>query len=196
MTTSAPRSWSPFRHGIFALLWNGIVLSNVGTWMHDVSAGWLIATLTSSPVLVAAEQAATTLTVFFSPFLPACPTVWALMSAGPSGQSQAIAEEIEDDRGPVMVTVEYKIDPVKAEPFLTTMDDYGETRHRNGAYAWDISEDIEDLGTYQEYFLVDTWLEHERQHHRVVEADLEIEAKVMQYTLDQKRTRARHLIAP
>ena len=65
MTTSAPRPWSPFRHGIFALLWNGIVLSNVGTWMHDVSAGWLIATLTSSPVLVAAEQAATTLPVFF-----------------------------------------------------------------------------------------------------------------------------------
>ena len=118
------------------------------------------------------------------------------MSAGPSGQSQAIAEEIEDDRGPVIVTVEYKIDPVNAEPFLTTMDDYGETRRRNGAYALDISEDIEDLGTYKDYFLVYTWLEHKRQHHRVVEAELEIKAKVMQYTLDQKRTRARLLIAP
>jgi len=107
-----------------------------------------------------------------------------------------VAEEIEDDRGPVMVTVEYNIDPKNADAFLAAMDEYGETRRRDGAYAWGIFEDIEDPGTYLEYFLVESWLEHERQHHRVVEADLEIEEKVRQYLLTPERPRARHLIAP
>ena len=56
--------WSPFRHKMFALLWVAIVVSNVGTWMHDLSAGWLMATMTPSPILVASVQAATTLPVF------------------------------------------------------------------------------------------------------------------------------------
>ena len=56
--------WAPFRHKMFTLLWLAIVVSNVGTWMHDLSAGWLMATLTPSPVLVASVQAATTLPVF------------------------------------------------------------------------------------------------------------------------------------
>lgn len=108
----------------------------------------------------------------------------------------AMAEEIEDDRGPVMVTVEYRIDPVNAEPFLIAMDVYGETRKRDGAYAWGIFEDVEKPGHYVEYFLVESWLEHERQHHRVTEADRELEAEVMQYSLDPERPRARHLLAP
>jgi predicted MFS family arabinose efflux permease len=107
-----------------------------------------------------------------------------------------VAEDVEDDRGPVMVTVEYKIDPANAEPFLAAMKDYGETRKRDGAYAWGIFEDIEEPGTYVEYFLVESWLEHERQHHRVTEADISIEQNALQYTLQPERPRARHLVAP
>lgn len=39
------------------------MLSNMGTWMHDVGAGWLMTTLDSTPNIVAAVQAATTLPV-------------------------------------------------------------------------------------------------------------------------------------
>lgn len=108
----------------------------------------------------------------------------------------AMANQIEGDRGPVMVTVEYRIDPANAVQFLAAMDLYGETRKRDGAYAWGIFEDVEKPGHYVEYFLVESWLEHERQHHRVTEADREMEKNVMQYNLDPERPRARHLIAP
>ncbi len=56
--------WAPFSHGAFALLWTATLISNVGTWMHDVGAGWLMTTLSPSPAVVALVQAATTLPVF------------------------------------------------------------------------------------------------------------------------------------
>lgn len=63
-TSSAPGAFSPFGHVAFALLWTATLISNVGTWMHDVGAGWLMTTLNSSPAVVTLVQAATTLPVF------------------------------------------------------------------------------------------------------------------------------------
>ena len=57
-------AWAPFRSTPFALLWGATVVSNVGTWTHDVGAGWLMTSLAPSPVMVSLVQAATTLPVF------------------------------------------------------------------------------------------------------------------------------------
>jgi MFS family permease len=46
------------------VLWAAAVCSNVGTWMHDVAAGWLMTTLAPTPLMVAAVQAATTVPIF------------------------------------------------------------------------------------------------------------------------------------
>ncbi len=55
--------WSPLRHLDFALLWSASVVSNSGSWMHDLAAGWLMTTLDPSPAIVALVPAATTLPV-------------------------------------------------------------------------------------------------------------------------------------
>ena len=107
---------------------------------------------------------------------------------------QVIATDIEDDRGPVMVTVEYIIDPANAKDFLAAVNEYGNTRKRDGAFAWGVFEDVEEPGKFMEYFLVESWLEHMRQHHRVTKSDVEIEKKVLQFHLDEARPRARHLV--
>ncbi|MEL6992127.1 MAG: MFS transporter, partial [Pseudomonadota bacterium] len=62
--TQSSSAWAPFRYRAFALLWTATLISNVGTWMHDVGAGWLMTTLNSSPAVVSLVQAATTLPVF------------------------------------------------------------------------------------------------------------------------------------
>jgi MFS family permease len=59
-----PSAWAPFGHSAFTVLWIATVISNVGTWMHDVGAGWLMTELSSSPLTVAGVQAATTLPIF------------------------------------------------------------------------------------------------------------------------------------
>ena len=56
--------WAPFGHRAFLLLWVATLISNIGTWMHEVGAAWLMTTLNSSPAVVSLVQAATTLPVF------------------------------------------------------------------------------------------------------------------------------------
>ena len=64
MASTNTSAWSPFRHLSFTVLWAAMLLSNIGGWMHDVGAGWLMTTLNPSPLLVSLVQAATTLPVF------------------------------------------------------------------------------------------------------------------------------------
>lgn len=56
-------AFSPFGHAAFALLWTATLITNIGTWMHEVGAGWLMTTLDPSPAVVTLVQASTTLPV-------------------------------------------------------------------------------------------------------------------------------------
>jgi predicted MFS family arabinose efflux permease len=78
---------------------------------------------------------------------------------------------IEPDRGPVLVTVEYHIDPKNREPFLHALARSARERRRDGAYDWGIFEDPAQEGRFIETFLTDSWLDHLRQHQRVTKAD-------------------------
>jgi MFS family permease len=60
----APSAWSPLRQPLFRALWIATVASNVGTWMQNVGAVWLMTSLTSAPLFVALVQTATSLPVF------------------------------------------------------------------------------------------------------------------------------------
>jgi MFS family permease len=57
-------AWSPLRQAVFRSIWIATVVSNIGTWMQSVGIGWLMTTLTPSPLLVALMQTATSLPVF------------------------------------------------------------------------------------------------------------------------------------
>jgi MFS family permease len=63
MSHGAAGAWAPLRHPEFALLWGAALISNIGGWMHDMAAGWLMATLDPTPYMVAMVQAASTLPV-------------------------------------------------------------------------------------------------------------------------------------
>ena len=60
----AASAWSPLRLPVFRMLWIATLASNVGTWMHDVGAGWLMTSLSPSALMVALVQTATTLPIF------------------------------------------------------------------------------------------------------------------------------------
>ena len=63
-TSSETGALAPLREPAFAALWVATVISNVGTWMHDVGAAWLMTELAPSPAIVSLVQAATTLPIF------------------------------------------------------------------------------------------------------------------------------------
>lgn len=54
----APSAWSPLQNGLFRSLWIASIVSNIGSWMQDVGAGWLMTSLSSSPSMVALVEAA------------------------------------------------------------------------------------------------------------------------------------------
>ncbi len=45
-----PRRYSALQYRNFTVLWSGLIVSNVGTWMQNVANGWLVLQLTNSPL--------------------------------------------------------------------------------------------------------------------------------------------------
>jgi predicted MFS family arabinose efflux permease len=86
--------------------------------------------------------------------------------------------EIEPDRGPVLVMVEYQIDPKHREPFLHAMSCIARSLRRDGAYDFGIYEDPTVDGRFLATFMTDSWLDHMRLHQRLTNADSEVEQGV------------------
>lgn len=55
---------SPLREPLFRSLWIAAVISYTGSWMQTVATGWLMTSLTSSPLWVSLVQVAVSLPVF------------------------------------------------------------------------------------------------------------------------------------
>jgi MFS family permease len=104
-----------------------------------------------------------------------------------------LAGAVEDDAGPVMVTVEYRVSVENRAAFLAAINRFGRERKRDGAYAWGVFEDTAHPGRVLETFLVDSWLEHLRQHQRVTKADRALEKQV--FGLAREEPRVTHYIA-
>jgi MFS family permease len=92
-----------------------------------------------------------------------------------------VTHEVAEDRGPVLITVEYRIDPRDRAAFLAALDKLGRQRRRDGAYAWGVFEDAAVEGRMLETFLVESWLEHMRQHERVTNADRVLQDEVHRF---------------
>lgn len=103
--------------------------------------------------------------------------------------------EMDQERGPIMVTVEYHIDPSKAEPFLEAAAALQAMRKRNGALSWGLVQDSAEPALWQEFFFEESWLEHLRHHHRVTRAELKIEARVRRFQSEAVPVKIRHLLA-
>lgn len=104
-----------------------------------------------------------------------------------------VTQEVEDDWGPVLVTIEYRINPKNREAFLIALERVAHERSRDGAYTWGVFEDTAEQGRFLETFLVESWLEHLRQHERVTNVDRMLEEQVHIFACDTPKVT--HLIA-
>jgi MFS family permease len=105
-----------------------------------------------------------------------------------------LAQAVEADRGPVLVTVEYVVASADRDAFRAAIARLAHERRRDGAYEWNLYEDAANPGTFVETFQVDSWLEHMRQHHRVTNADRVIQDAVQRFHAEGTPL-VRHLIA-
>jgi len=87
------------------------------------------------------------------------------------------AFEIAPDAGPVMVTLEYQIDPARAAEFAQVMQRTRRARLRQGALSWGLFRDVAEPGRYVEYFVDENWVEHQRRLERFSAFDAELRAQ-------------------
>ena len=99
------------------------------------------------------------------------------------------------DHGPVLVTVEYLIEPAHASEFMRAMQPMRKIRRRDGAIRWGLFEDAAVPGKYIETFVVESWAEHLRQHERMTVSDRGLEAKAIVFHIGAEPPRVTHWIA-
>jgi len=106
-----------------------------------------------------------------------------------------IAETPEPDSGPVMVTIEYVVDPAKRAEFVAAMRDVREMRRRNGAFFWALFHDAAEPTRYLESFMDESWTEHLRQHERASVVDREVQRRANGFLAAGQSTKSTHWLA-
>jgi len=103
---------------------------------------------------------------------------------------------VSNDRGPVLITIEYEVRPDRLGEFLDAIQSLGNSRKRDGAYAWGIFENTEKPGSFIETFNVESWLEHRRQHERVTDADRQLQLGLRALLVADSAPLISHYVTP
>jgi MFS family permease len=92
----------------------------------------------------------------------------------------AIHEEPLPDDGPVLIQIEYQIDPENRSAFLRAIHAVEATRRRNGATSWRIFRDLSAKGRIVERYIIDSWAEYIRLRSRMTMSDRRLQEHVFQ----------------
>jgi predicted MFS family arabinose efflux permease len=90
-----------------------------------------------------------------------------------------LVHEVEDDSGPVLITLRYELAADDPDPFLDAIEEIGRQRRRDGAYAWGVFADVAQKGVYLETFLIGSWLEARHLRERVTNSDRDREEAIL-----------------
>jgi MFS family permease len=106
-----------------------------------------------------------------------------------------LLDDVDYWHGPVMIQVEYHVPPERHAAFARALERLGRIRRRDGAIFWDHFIDTGDPTRHVEIFLLDSWLQHLRQHERVTVADRIMEDQVLAFT-DGQPPGVTHFVTP
>ncbi|AGH51123.1 major facilitator superfamily protein [Sphingomonas sp. MM-1] len=97
------------------------------------------------------------------------------MNLDPAGQWTVpeTAVAVQPSSGPIVISIEYHIDPVDVIEFLAAMNERRRIRIRDGARHWTLLRDLGDPRLWIERYNVPTWLDYIRHQERRTQADAE-----------------------
>ncbi|PPJ43746.1 MFS transporter [Pseudoxanthomonas sp. KAs_5_3] len=171
-----------------------IVVFSSGMAAGSLGWGWLAQTFGTPRALLAAALGTAVAAVMGARFRLG---EAAHVNVTPSGHwpQPVVSPDLHDDRGPVLVTIEYRVDPARRHDFLQRLQPLGHARRRNGALQWGVAEDSTQSGVYLEYFVDASWREHLRQHERVTEDERVLQDALLETLVDPvQRPQVRHFI--
>jgi len=109
--------------------------------------------------------------------------------------SPNVVFEPSPEDGPVLVKVEYNIDPTQLKDFTFAMKKLSNIRKRDGALHWGLYKDDNKPNLLIETFYVSSWAEHLRQHERITKEDKKIQDNVDSFNISNTSPLVSHLIA-
>jgi MFS family permease len=95
-------------------------------------------------------------------------------------QEPQLAVPLEPRSGPVVVTIEYRIEAHNIVAFLSAMTERRRIRRRDGAHGWTLLRDLNEPELWVERYHVATWHDYIRHNQRRTHADAENSAELQQ----------------
>ncbi|MGK3128269.1 MFS transporter [Pantoea sp. C8B4] len=106
-----------------------------------------------------------------------------------------VHNDVDVRHGPVLIQIRYRIPQEDRAAFKKAIHKLAQSRRRDGAYSWGLMEQTDDPTALLEWFMVESWQEHMRQHQRVSHADAELQQAVLQYHQGEEAPQVSHHIA-
>jgi len=93
----------------------------------------------------------------------------------------AIAVQPLPDDGPVLIQIEYRVDPQNRKPFLHAIHAVEAIRRRNGATSWRVFRDLAEDGRFVERYIIASWAEYVRLRSRMTMGERKLQEHVEQF---------------
>lgn len=93
--------------------------------------------------------------------------------------------------GPVVIEIDYNVDPEQARDFYNAMLKVQRTRLRNGGFNWSISRDIADPAVWTERYQCPTWGDYLRMRDRFTQADIDLHEQARSFNISAGPLRIR-----
>lgn len=106
----------------------------------------------------------------------------------------AVAIDIKPKSGPILISIEFEIDPDDVHEFLTLMEVRRRIHLRDGAGSWGLSRDLSEPRIWTESFRLPTWTEYVRHNHRRTKADAETGSRLRELHSGEKLPKVRRHI--
>jgi MFS family permease len=96
--------------------------------------------------------------------------------------------------GPIVIEIEYRVDPAKARLFYAVMQHVQLSRQRNGAYGWSIARDIADPELWTERYHCPTWYDYLRQRSRSTASERALHLRANEFHIGPEPIRIRRML--
>lgn len=172
---------------IYLMAFNGAMAGGSLGWGALADGAGVVSTLWIS--------AAGMLLVAFALYRVRLPHAEVDLGASNQWPEPLLAEPVPFDRGPVLIQIDYRVTREDLPRFVTAINELSGERRRDGAYAWGVTQDAADPGRVVEWFMVESWAEHLRQHQRFSHAGVDLQHEAIRYHQGNLPPKVTHLLA-
>ena len=107
------------------------------------------------------------------------------------GADPEVSLPITPRSGPVVIEIDYRVEPAEARQFYNAMLKLERARKRNGAFEWSLARDLSDPALWTERYHLPTWLDYCRLRSRFTHADRALQEAADAFNRDRTARRVR-----